>query len=277
MSGSISPGDGMDSITLSSGSRKENAFTTSGQIDWVNLLKTSFGASIGVLSRMSAAQVDPYTVVVGQKLGNLFQLTSTGRNRILLEISKLQSFQSLGKALSFGLGVNHLVRILLRTEEGQMCVAPRASLSEFYDKSIAAEILVEMVKTSRAPEDLRPSILEWEAFLDACGGVLAASPLPTLAEKDMQLHSQHAILGFEPLVGTNTNIRGCCSATSLAKALLVLAELTRGDLASFTIVGGADAGWLAAFAEWLFEFSIRIVSGDTGDVLYSSVASEQNV
>ena len=277
MSGSTSIGDGNYSIIPSSGSNRPDAFTTSGQIDWIKLLKTPFGSSIGILSRMSAAQVDPYTVIVGQKLGNLFHLTSNGRNRILDELSKLRSFKSLGKALWFGLGVNHLVRILAKTEEGKMCIALCASMSEFYEISIAAEILIEMAKTSRAPEDLRPSILEWKALLDTCAGVFAASTFPVLAEKYMQLHPQHRALGYESLQTTATKVRGCSSPESLAKALLALGELSRGDLASFTIIGGADAGWLGAFAEFFFELSLRIVLGPTGEVLYSSLAPDQDV
>ncbi|KAK0511453.1 hypothetical protein JMJ35_006026 [Cladonia borealis] len=277
MSGSTSVGDGNYSIIPSSGSRRTDAFTTSGQIDWIKLLKTPFGSSVGILSRMSAAQVDPYTVVGGQKLGNLFHLTSTGRNRILDELSKLQSFKSLGKALWFGVGVNHLVRILAKTEEGKMCVALCASMSEFYEISIAAEILIEMAKTSRAPEDLRPSILEWKALLDTCAGIFAASAFPGLAEKYMQLHPQCRALGYESFQSTTAKVRGCPSPERLAKVLLALGELTRGDLASFTIVGGADAGWLGAFAEWFFELSHRIVFGPTGEVLYSSLAPDQDV
>ena len=91
------------------------------------------------------------------------------------------------------------------------------------------------------------------------------------------MRPQYAQLGYEPITGTDSKIRGCSSAESLAKALIVLSEVTRGSLTSFTILGGADAGWLAAFAEWFFELSVRIVFGATGEVLYSSLAVEQNV
>ena len=157
-----------------------------------------------------------------------------------------------------------------------MCIALCASISEFYDMSIAAETLIEMVKTSRAPEELRPSILEWDALLKACAGVFATSTFPILAEKHMRLHPQHRFLGYEPLQGSKTRVRGCSSPESLAKALLAIAELTRGDIASFTVIGGADAGWLATFAEWLFELSVRMVLEATGEVLYSNIDDEQD-
>ena len=253
------------------------SFPTSGQVDWVSLMKVPFQVPIGILSRISAAQVQPYTIVVAENLGHLFHLTAEGRQRIRDAISKLKSFQTLCRALYIGIGIEHVIHILARTEEGAMCIALCGSLSEFYAKSTASEILIEMVKTKRAPEELRPSISEWSALLDACGGTFAASPLSTLAEKYMQLHPDHRMLGYNVENLAASKVRGCSSAESLATALIALAEVTRGDLASLTIIGGADAGWLAAFAEWFFELSIRIILGSTGEVLYPGQGSEHNV
>ena len=87
MSGSNPTSD--ESIVPSGGFNREGSFTTSGQIDWINLVRTSYGFSVGILSRISAARVDPYTVVVGQKLGNLYLLTSSGRKNIFDVISRL--------------------------------------------------------------------------------------------------------------------------------------------------------------------------------------------
>ena len=239
--------------------------------------KIPFQVPISILSRISAARVDPYTIVVAQNLGQLFQLTPKGRQHILEALSKLQAFQTLSRALYIGVGVEHLIHILARTEEGVMCIALCSSLSEFYGKSTTSEILIDMVKTNRAPEELRPSIPEWSALTDACSGTLAASPLPTLAEKYMQLHPQHRSLGYRNVGFAEVKSRGCSSAESLANALLALAEVTRGELASLTIVGGADAGWLAAFAEWFFGLSVRIVFGPTSEILYPGPSSEHDI
>jgi hypothetical protein len=247
----------------------QGAFSTSGQISWTGLANSAFSTTVGVLSRVSAAGVDPYTVVVGQQLGAQFQLTSAGRWNIQEALNKLQSYRALGVALWFGFGVNHLVRIMGRTEEGQLCLALCASLSECYDITVAAEILIEMVNTSRAPASLRPSILEWKSLLEASSGLLSTSTFAELAERYMNLHPSSRGLSYESLQGSITG-RGCSSPESVARALLAIGQVTRGDLTSITIIGGSDAGWLAAFSEWHFQLSVKIIHGDTGEVLHCS-------
>ena len=230
-------------IIPSGGSGAKGGFSTSGQLDWVKIIKLPFEISIGILSRISAARVDPYTIVVGQKLGQLFQLTSLGRQRVREPLSQLRAFPTLNQALYIGVGIENMIHILARTEEGMMCIVLCSDLSDFYSNTNAAEVLMEMVQLSRAPEELRPSILEWESLIDACAGVFATSLFPTLGEKYMRLHPEHRLLGFKILSGmSRPNIRGCSSAESLAKTLLALAEVSRGELASITIIGGADAG-----------------------------------
>lgn len=275
MSGSKSIDNDSSAIIPSGGYGAKGGFSISGQLDWANLIKLPFEIPIGILSRISAARVDPYTIVVGQRLGHLFQLTLYGRQHIQESLSKLRPFQTLGRALYIGVGLDHIIHILARTEEGKMCILLCATLSEFYGKSTAAQVLIEMVKTSRAPEELRPSIMEWEGLVDACAGVFTTSLFPALAEKYMQLHPEHKVLGLKHRHNKNW-ARDCSSAESLAKTLLALAEVTQGELSSITIIGRADAGWLAAFAEWFFGLAVRIIWGPTNEVLYPGSGSEQD-
>jgi hypothetical protein len=126
-------------------------------------------------------------------------MSAAGRTQMTDALLKLPSFQSIGTALSFGFGINHLVRIMGKTEEGQLCLALCASLCECYDINTAAQVLVEMVKTSRAPENLRPSVLQWKDLLDVSNGILSATNFPEQAEKLMALHPAVHGLGYEPL------------------------------------------------------------------------------
>ncbi|KAL9084899.1 MAG: hypothetical protein Q9165_007852 [Trypethelium subeluteriae] len=229
-----------------------------------------FSTTVDILSRVSAAGVDPYTVVVGQKLGSLFHMTVAGRQKILDALGNLQSFASIGKILWFGFGINHLVREMGKTEEGQLCLALCASISEIHQNNVAAEVLLEIAKTSKAPDNLLPSIFEWMALLDACAGILSATSFPELAKRYISLHPVRRGLSYEPVQGIMEHQRGCSSPESLAKALLAIAQVTRGELDSVTIIGGADAGWLAAFAEWFFQLSVHITLASTGKTLYLS-------
>jgi len=47
-------------------------------------------------------------------------------------------------------------------------------------------------------------------------------------------------------------------------------------LKAITIVGGADAGWLAALSQWLCDCKVKVTRGD-GSVLYQNVQDDENV
>lgn len=244
--------------------------TTAGQISWDGIVKTGWNLSVGLLSRFMACGVDPYTVFIAQKMGSQFQLRTVGRRRISEALSKLRSFRSLGAALWFGMGVKHLVKELGQTEEGQLCLTLCAAMTECYDTVVASEIILEMVKMTRAPSELLPAIFQWKSLLDTCAGTFSSSEFPQIAERYMALHEIQRRISYEPVQGRISEQRGCSSPKSLAEALSAISQVTRGELESITIIGGPDAGWLAAFAEWFFELTVCITFASTGRVLHST-------
>jgi dihydropteroate synthase len=60
-----------------------HGLTTQGQISWNSLASSAFSATVDVLARVSPAGVDPYTIIVGQKLGGIFRMPSKGRLQII--------------------------------------------------------------------------------------------------------------------------------------------------------------------------------------------------
>ena len=56
-------------------------FQQQGQFDWVGLGQNSLTASIQILSRISAAGIDPFTIVLGQAIGGSFLWRDEGRDR----------------------------------------------------------------------------------------------------------------------------------------------------------------------------------------------------
>jgi hypothetical protein len=68
------------------GSSNESAtdpihFQQQGTVDWTSLTKNTVSASIDVLSRISAAGIDPYTIVVSRAVGGRLVWSSLGRKR----------------------------------------------------------------------------------------------------------------------------------------------------------------------------------------------------
>lgn len=246
-------------------------FKQQGSVDWVKLVENTATFSVGVLARLSAAGVDPYTVLVGQAVAQSFYLGPVGRKNVQQALAKLTSYNGFGNALWFGFGLKSFVRALGSTEEGCSCLSICAALSECYPEDLAAEVLHELTLAYKAPHNLTPSANEWLLLVRACAGTFAASPFPLRAEKLMSLkpsvrrsryHIAH--LGFP-------RERLCASPTDLAAALIGLGKVTRKELASITIIGGAAAGWLAALSEWLFDLTV-IIFDEERNLLYTNCA-----
>jgi hypothetical protein len=91
----------------------------------------------------------------------------------------------------------------------------------------------------------------------------------------MQLSKGEYRLGaFRRLSATPTSVRSCSHPASLAVALFGLAQITRDDRQSMTFAGGSDAGWLAAFAEWVLDLKVMI-KDSKGLVLYTNATTEK--
>ena len=223
-------------------------FPQKGSVEWGNLVTTIFSATVGVLSRYSAGGVDSYTSVVAQAVCNNFKLGTVGRMHLEEALTNLHTFGSLADALWFGFGVKNLVRSLASTEQGAVCLALCTSLSECYHEYACSEIFLELVDKSQAPEDLKPSVHQWKAMIKACAGVFASTSFPNRAAFYVQLYP----------TSIPRSQRRCSSAKSVANALLAIGKVSRGELASITIMGGADAGYLAAIGEWIFDLSIHV-------------------
>ena len=55
------------------------SFPQQGTVDWIKLGKTSVTATLGILSRISAAHVDPFTLTVAQAIADQYKLSSNGK------------------------------------------------------------------------------------------------------------------------------------------------------------------------------------------------------
>lgn len=237
-------------------------FPQQGQVDWVSLSGSTIRFSLGVLSRLSAASIDPYTLTVGHFIGGSFELSTTGRKNIQSALSQLKSFGGLGQVLWFGFGIKNVVRAISVTEEGATLVALCAALSECFPDDLSAEILAEFLK-AKGDFNPAPAVSEWENLIRACSGVFSTTSFPIRAETLMSMH----VLAKQ--AGTYRALPG---ASSMADALTGLGNVSRGVWSSITIIGSREAGWIAALAEWLFGLTV-ITTDEHGDLKHSSCPS----
>ena len=225
----------------------------------LDLSKLPVQATLGSLSRYSAARVNPYTALVGEVLCQNFRLTAAGRKNLETAISSLKVVGSLGDTLEFGFGIEDVVRTMAKTERGCVCLALCAALKECYSNDIAVEVLLEMARLVKVDGQYMPSSQSWKELLSACAGTLSTSRFPHLAEHLMQLRMVEQRLGaVQKIADLPTSIRSCSRPGSIAEALSGLARISRGEMRAMTLYGGSDAGWLAALAEWLLDLKVMI-------------------
>lgn len=246
-------------------------FQQQGQVSWSDVGKTTVSASLNVLARYSAANVDPYTVLVGQGMAGSFAFGPSGKKRFEQAIIGLLSMRSMGDLVHFGFGINSVVRNLAATEEGGCLVALCAAAVECYPEDQAASIMWELVRLHKASELLKPSALQWKFLIRACAGSLAATSFSNFAEHLMGLNHRQSRADR-----VDQYSRGCSSPDTIARALLGIGEVSTGKVLSISIVGGSDAGWLVALAEWMFDLRVAI-STLQGDLLHTNCESTKDV
>ena len=129
--------------------------------------------------------------------------------------------------LWFGFGAQHPIRQLAQTTHGSSCIALCASLLRVLsDTEAAALIMAELANLYNAPEELTPSLQQWQALLDSSSGALMASPFGCVVDHFMRLSGD-----------CTKRSRRFADPESLAKALQAIARLSTGSLISITLVG----------------------------------------
>ncbi|KAI9877936.1 MAG: hypothetical protein M1830_002418 [Pleopsidium flavum] len=252
------------------------ALTTSGQLDWVGLTNNTITASTAIFQRLSQANVDPYTLAMAQAVSSHFKMSSLGQRRVHEALQGLKWCSSLGNALWFGVGVKHITRMLADTKEGTMCLALCASLSEVFSTEISARVLAELATVLGLPEGSGPSLQQWERLVTSCAGTLAATNFGCIAGHFIGLRGKYGTSMSPETPRVNHLYRGMSNITDLAQAMGAIVEISKGSLASITLIGGAACGWVAAFAYWFLGLDVEITRSDREqDILYSSSLNGQ--
>ena len=233
-------------------------FAQQGSVDWVALSSTSVQYSVAVLSRLSKAGIDAFTLQVGRAICYNFALEPQAQERITAEILKLKRYGSYGNIIWFGFGIREVVTDLANTEEGLTLVGLCASLSTTYDSLFAAKLIRELCMLCKAPETFRPALRQWKVLVELCAGILSGSQFINLVNGFRQLISPYTSpvrRGVEPG-------RAPTTYTALAEAILTLGHLSKGKYVNATFHGGIDCAWLAAFAEWVLSLKVELRGPD---------------
>ena len=236
------------------------AFPQQGSLDWATIAANGGTLSLQLLQRISAAGIDPFTALVGQAVCGNLRCGSGGRKRFLQALESCKGLAGYRNALWFGFGVRHIATALVASEQGTTCAALCSCLVECYSTHFAAEILMEMTKASIDSNETIPSLLQWHNLVKSCAGLVTKSTFGVQAEQMMRLVGEFRIGNCHrrEWAGSFVGDRGVAHSTDIAKTLLGLGKLSSGLLYQMTIIGGADAGFIAAIADWLLDLDVEI-------------------
>jgi hypothetical protein len=171
----------------SSSSLATGSFQLQGAVNWDNLTQKTVSFSVGVLSRLAAAGVDPYSLVVGQAIAQKFPLSRTGRQNVQAALTALPSHGGYGNFLWFGFGIQSFARTLGATNQGCSLLALCATLAECYHEDFSANVMHNIVLQYNPPKQLTPSLSQWLMIIRACEGFFSTTKFPLLAEGLMRL------------------------------------------------------------------------------------------
>lgn len=206
-------------------------FAQQGQLDWVAVVRTPVAFTLDVLARYGKAGVDALTVGIARAVCSQFDLKPAAQKRLEESISKLKTVHSFGKIAWFGFGLRHIIDDLLESEQGAACVALSGCLTTSYDTGYASQVYRCICQLKGAPGSLTPSLRQWGALVSICAGSLTNSQFP------------HLLAGFEMLLAIHLRDRNCRAppqAEALARAIIILGNLSKRDLRSVTFSGGFD-------------------------------------
>ena len=245
-------------------------FQQQGTVDWVELSGRSVNFSVAVLARLSKAGIDPFTLQVGRAICNNFSLDPVAQHRISEAIQALRKFGSYGDIVWSGFGVKHVVTELAETEQGLTLVALCAALSSTYNSLYGARVLRELCSLCKAPQAFSPAIRQWKILVELCSGILNSGHFALLLEGVRRL-----VLGGHNLTNFIGTKRNPTSYSTLAEAIMTIAQLTTKNLASATFTGGLDCIWLAAVAESIFFLDVVIYNSADVQVYRSRSLDQQ--
>jgi hypothetical protein len=221
---------------------------TQGQLDWVSLTNFGMNCTLDIAARLTHGGVDICTVLVGRGVCSAFDFPSDGQKALKESLTNLKGYSAFDKMLWYGFGIKSIVHILSETEQGAACVAISAALAMYYTPYYAAEVWREFCLRKGTPRQYSPSVHQWKALVEACAGSLSRS--------NFMNHFDQFSRWLAPKISPR---REPASPAELARALEVLADLSRKHASSVLFVGGVECAWLAAVATHLLCLPIEIV------------------
>ncbi|QGI83680.1 hypothetical protein CEK25_010409 [Fusarium fujikuroi] len=144
-------------------------FQQQGTVDWTRVLSGSVAFSVDVLSRLSKAGIEAFTIYAARAIFSNVKIGPNGELRLHRALDKISAFPSFGKALWFGFGVKHIIWSMQESTEGLNCLGICACLTEGFSTIHAAGVLRELFLLYNPPAELTPTLMQGVARIVGVG------------------------------------------------------------------------------------------------------------
>lgn len=238
--------------------------TTSSAIDWDEFATRKISFTINNLAQHAAANVDVVTVQIGRLICDQFKIPAKGDRNVSDAFNNLPVYDSHDWA--FGFGLDHIAR-------GAWSWVIPGILLEYFDEQFSARVCSQLASDLGTPQEMAPSLYQWERLMHACNGVLATNRFGVLVDDFVRLNPYNHVVTSHVAAGTSAHPRSHTSPDAVAKALHLLAKVSSGQVGQVQLIGTDDIGWLATVAEWLFDMRVKINSAG-GQNLYCNCADK---
>jgi hypothetical protein len=233
-----------------------SSFPQQGQIDWGVLSANTVEYTVETLSRISRAGVEALTLHAASAIFSNARLASSGEIRLLDALKRVKTFSSGNNTLWFGFGIKSIVRSLSESQQGLICIGICATLTEEFSTRTSAKILKELFLLYNPPEELIPSLQQWQCLVESCSGIVASSDFGHILSGLTRLY----------LLDGKSNLCSNSEPCSIAKVLKGLFDVSCGNPQKIRIAGGLDCAWFAAVSYWLFGLSVLMEDADGNPV-----------
>ncbi|CAM6000580.1 unnamed protein product [Sphagnum balticum] len=242
---------------MSNSSSGTNAPNT--QVD-LGYVVTAFGGyTVDFLKRCNRAGVEPITIKAGDIVCSSFRFAPFRQKQLISSLNKLEGCFSSRNLIYLGFGVQHIVRELSVAENGFFLVALCSALTLHYSSNTAAEIMRELYIERKATSSGLPSMRQWMNLIESCQGCIAKSKLPYHFDAFARL-----------LNPESREMRAPTDPQIIAKALLIIGEISMGRKSNARFDGGVECALLAVIAQDLFGLSIEIFDESNNNCCYIS-------
>jgi len=224
------------------------AFPQQGQVDWVSFGNTVYSLTASTLQRFTSAGVQPATYAAGIALAHRFKIGSLGEKRMNDAIQNLRGVPGFDQILYFGFGHKSFVKLLAEDPRGSELVALCSCLGEMHSDTMTAWVLRELWSIEGFPDEYKPPQSQFMALAKACGGVLTRTSFSnTVAGMHRQVWDDwhKSIIMVSPSV-------------DIARVVSGLFKISRGEVATITVLGYSECAFIAGIAQWLFNFTVRV-------------------